>query len=168
MFLLCLCIHVAVWRNRYPKNRPAALLFIFIVLPVIAASMLAALSRFAVFMPFDVGTWGIPLIEFTGAYLLHFSLSAAYIMSYPAVEAVSPSLMLALIIGGSNERGVSIEELISTFDGKFLLEPRIKDLKDAGMVSESKGLLSLTRRGKSFVTPFIVLRRALGLPIGGG
>lgn len=168
VFFICLCIHVAVWRTRYPKNRPVALVLIFIVLPAIAVAILATLNNLYVLTSFDGKAVWMPTVELAGVYLLHFSISAAYIMSYPAVEAVSPSLMLTLIIGCSNETGVTKEELVSTFDGKFLLEPRIKDLVDADMVTEVKGLLSLTRRGKRFVMPFIVLRRMLGLPIGGG
>lgn len=168
VFFICLCIHVAVWRTRFPKNRPAALFLIFILLPGIAAAILSSLNYLYVITSFDGQAAVIPYVELAGACLLHFSLSAAYIMSYPAVEAVSPSLMITLIIGGSNGSGVTKEELVSTFDGRFLLEPRIKDLIDADMVTEVRGLHSLTRRGKRFVMPFIVLRRVLGLPVGGG
>jgi len=168
VFLICLCIHIVVWRTRYPKNRPAALLLIFIVLPATAAAMLLALNYLYALTSFNGNRAVIPPVELAAACLLHFSLSAAYIMSYPAVEAVSPSLMITLMIGSSNGAGVTKEEIIASFDNKFLIEPRIKDLVDANMLTEVKGLLSLTSRGRRFVIPFIVLRRVLGLPVGGG
>ena len=106
--------------------------------------------------------------EWSAVYLFHFTLSFAYILSYPAIEAVSPSLAILLMIGDSNLHGVVHEDLLHVFDDEIVLEPRIQDLIEAGLIIKSEDYLMATSRGSTLVKCFILLRRLLGLPIGKG
>lgn len=97
IFIACLAAHVIVWRVRRPGNAPVALAVIFFVLSplpgVLTVRYLPGLAA-----SITSGGWA-------AAYLLHISLSSAYIMSYPAVEAVSPSLVIALMLGRAGPGG---------------------------------------------------------------
>ncbi len=119
-------------------------------------------------MPDIAGSIVISTGDWLAVYLLHFALSSAYILSYPAIEAVSPSLAISLMIGDSNPQGVLYGDLLHVFDNEVVLEPRIHDLIEAGLIIKSNGYFMVTSRGITFVKCFILLRLLLGLPIGKG
>jgi hypothetical protein len=99
---------------------------------------------------------------------LHLVLSAAYIMSYPASQAVCPSLTILLIVGHAMPRGCTQGEIQRHFNNSFLLDTRFQDLVDAKLAKEVNGALTLTSRGIAITRFFIFYRRLLGLPIGDG
>jgi len=113
---------------------------------------------------------GVPLIlpEVLGALLLHLSFSAAYIASYPAARAISPSLDILLIIEGSKDGSISKEELKNKFNDIRLVNARIDDLKDYHFMSKCGNSFSLGLAGKIVVALFTAYRRLLGLPQGEG
>lgn len=164
IFFICLGLHIFIWRWRNSRNSAAALLVIFIIFPSIAGVVIAGFNWFG----FIADIMKAPLNDWFAVYLLHFAISAGYILSYPAVEAASPSLAISLIIGGSGSKGVLYEDLLHHFNNEILLQPRIKDLMDAKLITESNGYVSITVRGIVFIRPFIFIRRLLGLPIGKG
>ncbi len=166
IFVICLVLHIFIWRWRFPHYRPVVLVTIFIIIPSMAGIVIAGLDWFG-FIP-ALNSINISHTDLLAVYLLHFAISAAYILSYPAVEAVSPSLAISLLIGDSGKRGVQYEDLAQYFSPKVLLQPRIKDLVEAGLITELNGYVSITPRGIIFVNCFILLRRLLGLPIGKG
>lgn len=155
-FIMCLFIHAALWRLRPPARRPLALLCVFVLAPPFIWGLLFALQLF------NVPGKG----ELLAAGLLQLSFASAYILSYPAFEALSPSLVLVLLAGDRGE--VALEELPDFFGDDCLLSPRIRELVEAGMVLESGGALSITRKGRLLAACFVLMRSILGLPKGGG
>ncbi len=99
---------------------------------------------------------------------MHLSLGAAYVMSYPAVEALSPSLAITLMCKDAGTGGLGREDLIGIFADEVVLGPRLADLERGGMITSADGSIRITRRGRALVTPFIWLRRILGLMEGAG
>ena len=160
VFIACLAVHVVVWRVRRPSNPPVALAVIFFVLSPLPGFLIAR------YLPGLAA--GISAGGWAAVYLLHVSLSCAYIMSYPAVEAVSPSLVIALMLGRAGERGVASGEIERFFASDVVLAPRFRDLVDSGFASESGGAFTLTPRGRAIIRFFILFRRIMGLPEGGG
>lgn len=163
LFLACLCIHILVWHIKYPQNRAWALTLLFFILPAIAAVLYAALTFFGLLphiLPFT-------LSGAAAVFLLHYSLSSAYIMTYPALEAISPSLVLVLLIGRSRE-GFSKKDLSGFFDNAIILSPRIADLHEMNLISEREGSLYLNRKGRLLIYFFVIYRSFLGLPAGRG
>lgn len=158
LFLFCLSLHVALWRLKRPSSTHRALFLIFFLIPFV----LAALSFIIYSLPVD------GLRVWAGALLLHLSLGAAYIMSYPAVEALSPSLAITLMLKGAGRGGLGREDLLAAFDNEVVLGPRLADLERAGLITSADGSISITRRGRALVMPFIALRRILGLGEGAG
>jgi len=109
-----------------------------------------------------------PSFEYgAGILLLHFSLSSAYILSYPAVEAISPTLAIALLMGDTGHE-TRFEELVRLFPDESLLTPRIVELIESKLVRLNNDTLSLTLRGRIIVNSFIGFRSFIGLKRGGG
>lgn len=167
IFFVCLLLHIAVWRWRYPKNRPAALVLIFIALPIALASVCFGLKGLGLLSGAG-NIAGLSLSDFLAVYLLHFALSTSYILSYPAVEAVSPSLMILLMIGDSRSSGLQYNDMLHCFDDGDLLQPRIQDLIDAGWIAESGNSFSVTYRGFIILLFYMFMHRLLGVTRGKG
>jgi hypothetical protein len=169
-FLLCLAAHAALWRVRLPHHRALALFFIFFLLPLLVGSA-AALASFAGLAPFTGPGPFMPLFHhadgLAAVLLLHYALSSAYILSYPAVEAISPTLAIALLMGDSG-RALKEKELARCFPDESLLAPRIMDLVKSRLVRLDNGILSLTWRGRALVLFFTALRSFMGLRPGKG
>lgn len=158
IFLLCLFIHAALWRLKLPKSRPAALFFIFVIFPFLAGTLWAATG----FLPdpgFSMGEW-------LAASLLQLAFASAYILTYPAFEALSPSLVIVLLAG--ERGGIDRIELSGFFSDEALFEPRLKDLLDSGLARSENGILTATFKGRLLAGFFIFMRAFLGLPKGGG
>ena len=100
--------------------------------------------------------------------LLHIALSLAYIQIYPASQAASPSLKILLLVKESMPVGMTENEIQTCFNPKELLEARIQDLVDSGLVRQTDDKLELSPCGYGLVLPFIVLRKLLGLQAGQG
>lgn len=167
IFFACLLLHVVIWRWRYPKYRPTALVFIFIVLPPALALVYLGAERLGL-LPGVGSIASLSITDCLAIYLLHFALSTSYILSYPAAEAVSPSLMILLMIGDSKSSGLLRDDLLLCFDDGDLLQPRIKDLIEAGWIVESEGSLRATSRGAIILSFYALLYRLLGMPGGKG
>lgn len=159
MFLTCLSLHVVSWRIRIPKSDALALCFLFIALP-------------AAFFVFVFGSSWNPLnvsgIDAVAVLVFHFALSLVYISSYPAAQAISPSLEMLLVIASSPDRRLTAEGVLERFNDQGLLHARVDDLKGSVLVSQRNGCLELTAAGKAVIVFFVLYRRLLGLPVGEG
>ena len=151
-FLLCLILHISVWRTRHPRRHALALFAIFFV-PVGILLPVAG----AVFGP---GSW----TDIAAILLLHTALSCAYIQIYPASQADSPSLRILVMVEHVKPRGMTETEIRSRFRSDELLEARLQDLVLAGLTHESNNRLALTPRGRAFIYPFVLFRDLLGAP----
>lgn len=161
LFVFCLFIHALVWRVRFPANRALALLLIFVLLPLVAGCAYALLS-FSELLRLP----GLEMEEWLAAGLLQLVFAWAYIMTYPAFEALSPSLVIVLLAGDSG--GLAVKDLSRFFSDEALFAPRIKDLLDSKLARERDGVLSITAKGRLLAWFFVFMRFFLGLPKGGG
>ncbi len=166
IFFSCLLIHVLLWRVKRPLRQASALFLIFIGLPVIFSALVFGISLFSHKNCFIIA--GLTGAEWALVLLLDLALSAAYILTYPAAQAISPSLKILLIIGGASPTGVSYEEMVNEFPAKDLFDRRVEDLFDEELIREESGGLVLTSSGAALARVFILIRKLLGLPAGKG
>jgi hypothetical protein len=143
------------------------LTLIFFVIPTLIVISVLSIKWFGL-LPKEINSVSITMPDLISVYLLHFALSGAYIMSYPAVEAVSPSLTILLVVKTAMPYGLTFDELSRCFDMRGLLNQRIQDLIDARLVVESNSWFRLTCRGDFIAQFFLYLRKLLGLPVGKG
>lgn len=163
LFIACLIAHVLLWRVRLPVHRALALFFIFFVLPPMAWSFYSLLAS----MGAAPSGYGPALLRGAAILLLHYALSAAYILSYPAVEALSPTLVIALYLGESGAP-VPRGDLAALLPDESVLEPRIRDLVESRLVRLHGNELSLTPRGGALMSFFSLFRAFIGMRPGRG
>jgi len=163
VFLLCLLIHVLLWRVRLPRHRALWLFLVFFFLPPI----IWFLHSFLVFVLDLPARYALRVLDGAVVLLLHYALSSAYILSYPAVEALSPTLVIALFLARSNAES-DFEDLAGLFPDESILMPRIMDLIESNLVRLDNDTLSLTLRGRILVNFFTIFRSFIGLKQGRG
>jgi hypothetical protein len=173
-FIVALFIHSLVWRIRRPQRDVLALFLLFGLLAPLSVLLLFSLLSSSGFS--TVGA-ACGVVDAFGALLLYCTLSASYIMTYPALQARCPSLRMVLHIEKAGSRGLSLSEVAALFSTADLVTDRLDDLLASGLVSRedghgngqsNEGPLRVTRRGALLLRPFMLFRRFLGLAPGAG
>ena len=158
LFIAAMGLHVFVWRRHHPRRHLLALAAVFFVPVLLFLAGIALYARRAL---------GVGVCE---SVLLYAAFAASYIQVYPAAQASSPTLWILLMVGGREPSGISKADIQEQIGLGSLVQDRVQDLLDAGLVEQRSGAggLSLTARGSAMVLPFILLRRFLGLQVGRG
>lgn len=151
LFGVAFLLHIAIWRIRKPANSIKSLVVLFILV-LVAGSILLPIYE---------------LFSYVYIWFLFLSFFAAYLLSYPAIEVDSPSLVIVMRIFESGKAGLSTKKIGELAKDNLLVEPRLKDLVDAGMVDLSSSMYRINRKGLIFILPFIFYRNILGLGKGG-
>jgi hypothetical protein len=161
VFLACMVLHIVIWRMKTPWVSSLILLVVFLFVPSVF---------FCFFMVSDFIKKALSLntIELLEILLLHVSFSSAYIASYPAVRAVSPSLDILIMISSSPSQKKTMEELKQDFAKKRLVSARVDDLKAYRLIVEKEGRFELRPIAVVIVKLFVFYRQLLGLSIGSG
>jgi predicted permease len=129
---------VFVWRVFRPRRQIFSLAAVYLVCPV---------PLFLFLPPALLGA----------ALLLYGSACCAYIMTFPAIQARSPSTQLLLWVW--RKGGASAQEIIAALSSKGLIEDRKNDLSDDGLAS--KDGQSLPWAGWLIATFFRVYRNLM-------
>jgi hypothetical protein len=161
-FAGCLGAHVALWRLARPRSDMRALFGIFFVVPSAVALLVAAAGALA-------PRAGLPdALDVAAALLLHWALSSAYVQTYPAVQAVAPSLEIAYAVRRSMPGGLSRDELVARLNTRALVQDRVEDLVADRLVRLERDRYVLTPAAATMVRFFLGLRALLGLRQPGG
>lgn len=167
-FVACLSVHIMIWRLRHPKHQALSLFVIFLVTPVICNiiffNSLHNNGQSGIMK--DLASLGLG--DFLLIYLLHFALSAAYILSYPAAQAGCPTFIILAIINSAMPHGVTKDEIMAYFSERQLFDERIHDLVSEKLILDRDGWLEITPKGRLIISIFSTLRKAFGLPAGKG
>lgn len=134
LFCAAACaLHVVVWR--LSRSTPSGLTLIALLTGVIVAQCaLAGLLA---------ASWGTVLV--VGALALQ--LAACYAISYPAMQAHSPSLEIARHLAAAGQAGIGRADLYARLDEAQLVRERIEDLLRDGLAVEQGARLACTGRG---------------------
>ena len=162
VFTTCLVAHIAWWRVRRPRHDIAVVITLFLAPPVLLVPLAAALALAGVVLPAGLDGGGA-----VAAGLLDVALSCAYIQSYPAAQALSPSLDLMLAVGSAPD-GLSREDILARGDSGVLVQTRIEDLEANALIERQGDRFALTPIGRGLARFFAGYRRALGLRGTGG
>jgi hypothetical protein len=158
----CLAAHVVLWRVARPRSDMRALFTIFLVAPSAGAVLVFAAGGVAPAARLPDG------LDVAAALLLYWALASAYILSYPAVQAMAPSLEIAYEVRKSMPRGLSREELLARLDTGRLVQARVEDLVADRLVREVGDRYVLTPASAGLIRFFLGLRALLGLRPPGG
>jgi hypothetical protein len=99
--------------------------------------------------------------------LFYASLVLAYLVTYSAIYAHSPTFLIVLKVAEAGSRGLSRQELEEALGDEMLVKPRIKDLVDDSLAYLQQGRYRLTFKGRIFTAVFIFFRRLLNAGLGG-
>ena len=113
-FVGLLVIQLFIWRILKPKKQMAILLLLFFVLPFV-------LTVYTYF------TWS----GLVYTCLVTLSLGTAYVMTFPAAAAQSPTLVLVNSVVKNNLK--TEEEIYQSLGGR-LVKDRLEDLQSDGLV----------------------------------
>lgn len=103
--------------------------------------------------------------ECTYSLLFTLSLGTAYMMSFPAAAAQSPTLVLVNSVVKNN---LKTEDEVYLSLGGRLVKDRLEDLQSDGLVYVENDKIKLKNAGRSLAQIFIRIRQFLGLPEGQG
>lgn len=149
-FLLLLLFQFFVWRVLKPKKQMLLLLVQFFVLPFVLTLLSLLLG------------WGD---DCTYGLLFTLSLGTAYVMSFPAAAAQSPTLVLVNSVVKNNLK--TEDEIYQSLGGR-LVKDRLEDLQSDGLVYIENDQIKLKNAGRFLAQVFIKIRQILGLPEGQG
>lgn len=164
-FLGAMLIHIQIWRA-FPAARTISKLFLIFVICPTAIVLTLFLAGHIFRSP---GSWFVRNpFNLLHVCICHLAMSAIYIMTYPAIQAKSPSLVLLLKIHERMPAGLDAEAIKGIFPHDSLLHARFDDLITDGLLEKTGKGYSLTATGRLLRTIFTTYRRILGLPVGEG
>ena len=162
IFAACFFAQIALWRIRLPSRQTKTLLMIFFGGLIVSLAALAA-----GFSPAGIsGPCGAA--EFSHIFLFVSSLTLAYMITYSAIEADSPSLVIVLKIADAGTSGLAQDEFKKFMSDDLLVIPRINDLLTDKMAYKDGEKYRLTKKGVLFAKIFITYRAILGKTDKGG
>lgn len=156
-------LHLLIWKIHLPKHQTKALLLIFFGMLV---SGLLGLWGMKALLPLRMIPTRFP--EYLHIALFVTSFTLAYVITYSAIEADSPSLVMMLAIASAGPEGLPKARFEQLMTDDLLVLPRIRDLVRDGMLVMVDGTYRLTPKGKGFVRIFVVYRQILGIAEKGG
>lgn len=165
LFLFAFLSHLSLWRIRVPRRHIASLLRLF------AAVLLAGVIVFR-WLPPGAALLGTPPPR-SPADVIHVSvlfvaLGLAWIITYTALQADSPSLTMLLLIAAAGPAGLPRGALESRLTDEILVRPRLEDLLRDRMVALDGERYALTPQGRRYAALFAAYRRTMRLPVRGG
>ena len=152
VFGIACALHVIVWRlsARTPSG-----------------STLIVLLTSAVLAQCAVAAFFLPPPDLVVMTVLALQFAACYVISYPAMQAHSPSLEIARHLAAAGGGGISSAALYGRLSEASLVRERIEDLVRDGLAREQDGRLLCTARGALLARVFGGWKRLLREPIGG-
>ncbi|MBU1727293.1 MAG: hypothetical protein KJ880_06670 [Candidatus Omnitrophica bacterium] len=161
LFVVAFLLHVVSCRLFKSSNHSKNLIAIF---------FFVLCTGLVIFGDIGFAVWGERLVWPIGyiyACILFFSLTASYLITFSAIEAESPSIMITLKVAQAGPCGLIISKLFETLNDDVLLKPRINDLVNEKLVYESEGKYKLTKRGTLFIRIVIFYRDLICVGKGG-
>lgn len=157
-------MQLIVWKIRIPKRQTKVLLGIFFGTLVAGLSALTAvpylIPGLAVYIPEY-------FLEYLHISISFVSLTLAYMITYSAVEADSPSLVMIRAVARAGAGGLDKREFEKTMNNELLIIPRVRDLVTDKMAYMEGDKYRLTPKGVMLARVFVFYRNLLNAPKGG-
>jgi len=164
LFGLGFVVHFITWRIHLPK-RQAKIIFLLFTGCLFCGSCVLwkyrqELSILGLHPPGD-------LAQYLQLWAYYISLTLAYMITYSAVEADSPSLIIIMRIHEAGSAGLAKESLEGIMNDRILIEPRLKDLLVDRMADFQEGKYRLRKKGVLIARLFTFCRGIMKAGKGG-
>jgi len=163
VFSLSFAAHVYIWKAFRPKRQAVLLAALFFAMPALIFCALFFWSRQGAGERFAASAFNLLY-----ALILDYVLAAAYLLSYPAAQASSPSLRIVLAAASSMPDGMTEDQIRALFSEEDLFGGHLARLEQEGLVINTGGRWTVSPCGRRTAVFFGRYRRLLGLPEGGG
>jgi hypothetical protein len=100
-------------------------------------------------------------------FFFYVSLALAYIATYSAIEADSPSLLILIKISQAGDAGIDKLIFDKLWNDDLLVMPRIQDLVNDQMIYLENDRLKISKKGEILVSIFLLYRKIINAPKGG-
>lgn len=155
-------VHLAWWRVALPRRQRAVLLGFFLLGGL-------ALAPLAGLLLFWFGLEPLSFVQWLNVGLAVVAFALAYVVTYSALEADSPTLSLVRYIASSGSAGVREEELRDFMASRPFVGARLSALVEEGMVLEREGRIHLAEHPYTLFKLVLLHReKVLGLTHHGG
>jgi hypothetical protein len=141
--------HFLLWRLHRPKDDLGALAACMLGLPCVFAGALLLYGGFA-------------LATLAAALLLACCLDLAYLFWYPAAQAVSPTMLMTLLVAWRGGEGMTAEELREAIPETVLTADTFENLFAEGFAYLDGEKVHLSARGRRTLKWILLLRRLAG------
>lgn len=146
--------HVTIWRIRVPARQTRALL----VWLLIGGPLTFAAAWLAV----EPGLpWSPSSTDLLRIGLFHASMSLAYIVTYSAIEAQSPTLAIMTLVAEAGANGRTRADLDRIIDDEWLFGSRVSAAVRDGLLVAGRDVLVLTPKGRRVARMFAMYRAVL-------
>ena len=163
-FALAFIIQLVFWKIYMPQRQIKTLLLLFFCILVVEMFVLwSAPSSFTFVRLSAPGS----IWEYLHICMFFVSLLLAYMITYTALEADSPSLVMVMTIGSAGPEGLDKKKFDRLMSDDTLIVPRIEDLVLDKMVYMDGDKYRLTPKGVLMARIFVFYRKLLGAPKGG-
>lgn len=159
-FIFALFTHIIIWRAKKVFRQIMLLGIIFILLPLVLYTI--------IFIYYIFGGYPDYLSAVIFSLVWHITLSSFYIASYPLFQAKCPTFAIILAVDSSMPKGITAESIKDIFDQDMLLNERVKDLIDEGLLVLKNDGYVPSLKGLLLSFLFSIYRSLLGLPLGEG
>lgn len=157
--LAAIPIQVLWWRWRRPADDVTALIALFCLLPFLGVASWHIIDTFPATI---TSNWLVQVLITVGALaILHGTLGLAYVNSYAAVQAASPTVLVLLAC--DSREGASGEELRALIADDLACRALVRAGLDEGFFGSKSGCLHLKTRGRTLVRIGRRFRDFLGL-----
>lgn len=166
LFVLAQGLHIARWRWCGP---PSGYLFWFLKAWLIAPGCAIAVWLAGWALLSQSADWNDALV-WLGAFIGYGALCGAYVMIYPAISDLSPSLELVRALARMPGAIMAIKSIeIPGVAGVDSVAHRVANLRSSGLVVLQNGNLEMTGKGRRIGSLLDIYRRLLGIrPQAGG
>ena len=157
-------VHLLIWRIRLPRRQTRALLAVFLGW---GAAVVATLAAWSAAWPGARHWLPVSLPELAHVALFHLAATLAYMITYSALEADSPTLVMITAIKTAGPGGMDAREFHRTMTDDLLVRPRLRDLLRDRLAVVESGRYRITPKGRRLARLLAFHRRLLGAQMGG-
>lgn len=155
-------LHWGLWRIHLPRRQTRAI--VLLTLATDAASLL--------FLAWQQGTLAgaegaPPPLVYLHMALFMFALLCSYVITYSALEADSPTLVMVKMLYDARPEGLEKQRFLGMLNDDVLVLPRVRDLERDHMAKVVDGRYVLTQKGRLMARGFNLFARVLGIGLGG-
>jgi hypothetical protein len=164
-FVLLLVAQFVVWRFVRPSGHYLPLLGLYVVSLIVTLGIFRALGDVPL-----IGAWLVPgtIRDAANFLTLYTAATLAYIVTYSAVQADSPSMMILLSIERSGAAGLRRDAMRASLDDSVVVLPRLHDLVLGGLATvDAHQRYVITPRGAMLARLYIAYRILLKMEKGG-